>query len=348
MRYETLQVITEQEVFQLSDLPDEMAPNFTHKDNVKFNSGHYKLLKKHRDGSLVYAYNFVKTTAASSASHANLELNSGAVKGPYNVLETEIIEEIPSSITYHPFVISKEGIGKELHLRAIEETAKGTAKGVLRRMKEKFPALATLTADVENYIVGDIIGVPAGASAVVLADQVVQVQCYFELHETDCTKQFFLYAQHLYPDLHVVSEETFCGDFFFTRYALSKEDSAIDSLHKGVIQVLLVKEIDEVDGYSGEGTPSTKKVEEPKSESQLLANMAKTSAMVAMQTIAMQLLFKKINVIGLLMNYELSCVAKVYKMTSDYSTGETVFKRAKSGEKIDRMLARVNAQFKRT
>lgn len=77
-------------------------------------------------------------------------------------------------------------------------------------------------------------------------------------------------------------------------------------------------------------------------------NMAKTSAMVAMKTISMQQLFKKTNVIGLLMDYDSNCVVKVIKMSSDYIAGTTELLEADSSENIDRMLARINAQFKCT
>jgi hypothetical protein len=344
MRYETLQDINKQEVFQLRDLPNAMAPTFIHKDNLKLNSGHYQLLKRFRNGSIVYAYNFIKTTPCSSATYENLELSSPSVSSIITVQETEIINELPPDATFHPFVISKRGIGEDLYLKAIASTAKKTAISVLERLKEKIPSLS-MTTDMEEDIVKFNVGDAPADLAVRCFEQYV-----FVLHETDCTKQFFQYAQALYPKLNILSENiNFSGQSYFTRYALSKEDSAIYELSlQSPPSAVLVKEIDEIDGYSGEGEPDARLAQLPKSECQLIANMTRTSAMVAMQAISTQHLFKKINVVGLLMDYDNNCVTKVLKMISDYVLGTTVLLSAMSSEKIDRMLARVHAQFNPT
>jgi hypothetical protein len=327
-RYETLQDSNKQEVFQLRDLPNEMAPTFIHKDNLKLNSGHYELLKRFHNGSVVYAYNFIKTTPCSSATYGNLELSSPSVSSIRTVQETEIINELPPDATFHSFSISKRGIGENLHLEAINKTA----LGVLKRLKEK-PSLS-MTADMEEDIAPADLGVRC------------LEQYVFVLHETDCTKQFFQYARALYPKLNILSENSFSGQFYFTRYALSKEDTAIYELSlQSPPSAVLVMEIDEIDGYSGEGA---KLAQLPKSEFQLIANMTKTSAMMAMKAISTQRLFKKINVVGLLMDYDSNRVTKVLKMVSDYVLGTTLLSSAQSSEKIDRMLARVHAQFNPT
>lgn len=73
--------------------------------------------------------------------------------------------------------------------------------------------------------------------------------------------------------------------------------------------------------------------------------MAKTMAMVAMTAIRKNQHFKRVNVIGLLLDYESGRVLKVFKSISDFISGKTHILEANSGTKIDVMLARINAHF---
>ena len=99
---------------------------------------------------------------------------------------------------------------------------------------------------------------------------------FFILHETDCTKQFFTYAKLFYPKLNVVSEHSFDGVFYFSRFALSKEDAAVYATisDQSAPTALVVLELDEVTGISGEGKPDKKTATKPKTRAQLLANMS--------------------------------------------------------------------------
>ena len=69
-----------------------------------------------------------------------------------------------------------------------------------------------------------------------------------------------------------------------------------DCIKPDGITAVTVKELDNFEGYAAEGKPDSKKAQEYKSEHQLLANMSKASAMVAMTTIKRKQHFKKVAV----------------------------------------------------
>ena len=65
--------------------------------------------------------------------------------------------------------------------------------------------------------------------------------------------------------------------------------------------------------------------------------------MVAVSHVNKCELFKKISIIGLLMDYESNNVVKVLKATSDYITGRTTLLESNCDVPIDEILARINA-----
>lgn len=201
MRYETMQDIKEQRIFELNDMPTCLAPSFKEPSNKKLNDGHYELVKVHPDGSLVYAYNFVKTTAASSATFKNLELLSAT--GPQNVNEFDIIRELPDGATFHHFRISREGLGKDQHQKAIATTIERTARKTLEGLKREMD----ISPAIEETVLSNVIPpMEEGTTTAIL---------YISFHETDCTKQFFEFAAHYYPQMNVLSERRY-GQFVFS------------------------------------------------------------------------------------------------------------------------------------
>lgn len=320
--FETAEVISGASEISLLSLPAYMAPNFQHKDNVKLNKGTYKLYKKFQNGSFVYLYNFTKTTAASDVSYANLELTSAAVTGPTFVEEIAIIKHLPSEAVYHKFTISNKGLGIGEHNKAIAEATKTAVKTTLDTLKRTI----AISPEIEHSVLSGVIP----QTEVTLEFRSLDVIIPF--HETDCTKQFFMYAKNFYPKLEIVSEESF--QEIISRYALSREDLAIYSKARETCYVVGEDiDVDELYGYAAEG------------EYQLLANMAKASAMIAHARIMEQRLFSKTNVIGLLMNYDNDEVVKIFKMECDFIAGTTTITKALSKEKIDKMLARINYQL---
>lgn len=165
---------------------------------------------------MVYAYNFVKTTAASDATSRTLELLS--VYSPRRVTETDIIPALPHAATYHPFTISKEGIGEMQHQLALE---RHVATTVLRELKR---TTSIITPDIEQEVLSSVLGDVASGP-----DINVDVM-FISFHESTCHKQFFAFARLYYPKLDVQSEDICSGKFHFSRFSLSQEDTAMFDL----------------------------------------------------------------------------------------------------------------------
>lgn len=144
----------------------------------------------------MYAYNFVKTTGASQASELNLEMVS--VVGPEDVDITCIIPELPHEAPYYRFHISKKGLGESTHQLAIQRAIQHGAMNALEEMKKH----VLISAELEKTILGEITEPPDTSGMLII------------LHDSDCTKQFFAFAQSFYPRLNVVSEQNFYGAFF--------------------------------------------------------------------------------------------------------------------------------------
>lgn len=336
--FETAEVIPDAREFVLENLPTDVAPHFQHKDNIKLNKGSYKLYKTFQNDSQVYLYDFKKTTAASDASHANLELDSKAVTGPIFVEETSIIKQLPSDSIYHHFVISKTGLGIYEHHKAVAEATNKAVAEVAENLIDNLKKVFVVTPEIEDDLRGVVRPTEIGFEC-----SSVTMDWNFEFHEADCTKQFFLYARKLYPKLEIVSEQSFPE--VISRYALSREDLAIYNKAKETSYIVGEHVVEELHGYAAEGKPTSAKGQANKSEYQLIANMAKASAIIAHNRIMEQGLFSKTTVIGLLLDYEMNEVVKLFKMECDFITGCTVITKADCNEKIDKMLARIDYQF---
>lgn len=331
-RLETFQKILPQDKFQVSDLPDALAPRFRTPSNQKLIGGNYRCASDSAQ-SVVYVYDFGEknTTSAKKANHDTLELQT--VNRQSLVEEKDIIPKLPPHTHYSKFTISRRGLGEKDHQDAIKSAVYKTAQLLKDCPAITDELLTQVVSKVTHKEMDDDDDDDESTFTVAVAHVVI-------LHETVLNKMLFAKIVHFYPHLTIAVDSGGDGTFTYSRFSLSKEDIAVYGSLNGELEILsVVPEVDNIDGKSFEANLLSSKW-------QLIANMDKTASIVGMKAIRSRQLFKFITVIGLIVDYEKGCVVHLMKARLNYLTRETTLTEAPCSDNIDKMIARIDAYFK--
>lgn len=328
-RIETVQKLIPQTSFELSDLPSVLTPSFEQKDNKTLNTGKYQRVVN-TDELSIYVYAFPHTTSAKKATIESLELD-GSITQSCSL--TDCIPSLQPGSLYPRFTISNRGVGEADHVSAIEsaieETKKVTKQETKKKLMERANSLGLVTDDLfqsDDDEEESITVVTVG---------------FIVLDENDITKIVYNKITQHYPHWEVIRDKSNEGKLKYSRFHLSKEDLGIFGNYEEICILTIIPE-----SISLEAKRLTKDAKSPAAKNQLMANMTKTSTELAMKLIKSRQNFRTITVIGLILDYQVDKVTKVFVAKFDYITRDSHWKECpECSEPIDEMIARVSMHF---
>ena len=344
-----------------SHLCSSLCPEFK---NRNLNTGAYEKVSTSLDHRVcVYGYKFTKTEPANKA-------NSDSIDYPWEVYQIHSIETVlpraVHNIEFSEFKVPKSFVPDTVHVAGMQQVAivamaAGWKFGATKETSQlsdliksieggDFSRFSTTGDDLSMFreIVSSGRGETGGAEALLSNTEVQGVGTQLKVPGNEDTRNQVL-CQWLGQELNnlnldFVTKPNPMMGHTLSRHESSKEDFSwyikptSDHISAGVIAEESEPECEPIGG-SGE----CKDKFHVKDEYQLLANMNKTAADIGYAALMKGILFNKITVYGLLVNYCEERISVVYKLEMDFRNSSSDLKRVESPLSITEGIVRTTS-----